>query len=325
MHDILNSKSKTAFILENLWKQSFIMKQFYKFYSKIRMHRRSDIQSIVHSEIHSEMIQQTIKQKAINSTENMLNDEPRNEKVIVTLTSFAQRLQSVFLVIESIAQQTMKPDEVVLWLSEDDFDDKKLPITLKKLINRGLKVVYCKDVGPHTKLIYAARQYPDDILITIDDDIIYPMDLIENLYRMYLENPKSICCNAAKLISFDSNNKILPYLKWETKNTQSKQTRNLLILGVNGVLYFPRCFDNEVFNVSAFSQLCPKADDIWFRMMALKNNIDISITGSYPDLSYYFIPLDTSFINALSVSNDLGGGNDRQLKSVIEHFNLSFD
>lgn len=298
-----------------------MIKLFYKYYSKLRKHYCNDVKSIVCSEI----IQQTIKQKAIQCTETVLNKEPRKEKIIVTLTSFGERLRSVFLVLESIAQQTVKPDEVVLWLSEDDFDDDKLPITIDRFVKRGVKVTYCKDVGSHTKLLYAAKQYSDDILITIDDDIIYPIDLIENLYNAHVENPKSICCNAARKISSDTNNNILPYLKWEKINNQSKPSRNLLPLGVNGVLYIPNCFDNEVFNINAINHLCPKADDIWFRMMSLKNKIDITITGSYPDLSADFIPLETSFINSLGPSNIIDGGNDRQLKSVMEYYNLSFE
>lgn len=301
------------------------MKMLKKYYILFRKHRRDEINREIYRIVRSEIAINAIKQNALFNQEPIITNEKRKEKIIVSLTTHGIRISSAYLAIESIAQQTMKPDEIVLWLSENDFSNNSLPITLKKLIARGLKIKYCKDVGSHTKLLYTLKQYPNDIIITIDDDILYPFDLIENLYKTYLENPKSICCNVARKISLDNNKRIIPYIKWKIISTKSMSSRNLLPLGVNGVLYFPKCFDNEVFDINSFSQLCPKADDIWFRMMSLKNNVNISITGSYPNPSYDFIPLDSSFIDALAISNLLKGVNDSQLKNVMECYNLSID
>lgn len=295
------------------------MKNFlYKLYSKIRNRLYNDTKRIVASEV----IKQHLKNQALSSYKNLTNTKSREIKILITLTSIKSRIRDVFLVLESIVQQTMKPDEVVLWLSEDDFDDNLLPETLIRFKKKGLTIRYCKDIGSHTKLFYAAKEYPDYLLITVDDDIIYPHDLVENLYRTYLKYPECICCNSSRKISFDSQKNILPYLKWERINTVMTPAKYFLPLGVNGVLYFPGCFDEEFFNEEKMTELCPKADDIWFRVHTLRKNFNVVTTGMYPDLTNDFISLDTSTVDALGPQNVLYGGNDKQLKSVLKYYNM---
>ena len=40
-------------------------------------------------------------------------------------------------------------------------------VTVKDLEKRGLKIEYCSDIGPYTKLIYALENYPETLIITI--------------------------------------------------------------------------------------------------------------------------------------------------------------
>lgn len=294
------------------------MKVFNKFYSKLVFSLRKETKSIVRTEV----VQDALKQRALRSSEKVMNTQKRAERIVVSLTTFSTRINSVYLAIESIAEQTMKPDEIVLWISEDHFSLEKLPITVKRLISRGLKVNFRKDVGPHTKLLYAIKEYPNDIIITVDDDIIYPVDLIENLYNAHLECPQAICCHAAMRVAKDKKGKFLPYKLWMYANAKREYTSNLLPLGVNGVLYYPGCFSAEVFNENLFKNICPTADDIWFKLMSIKVNDKTVVTGSYNILSDYFSPLESSQISALAQSNIIGGQNDKQLKAVIDHFQL---
>lgn len=294
------------------------MKFLYRYYSKFRKHRQDEIKRIVRSE----NILQTIKHKSLSNKESLLNELPRNQKFVVSLTSFGQRINSVYLAIESLSLQTIKPDEIVLWLSDKGFKEDTLPVTIQRLINRGLKVRFCKDVGPHTKLLYAINEYPNDIVISIDDDIIYPHDLVENLYKTNLLYPDNICCNVARIITKDDNGKYTPYNTWEKQSSKMINSKLLMPLGVNGVLYPPNCFNQHVFDVSLIKSLCPTADDVWFKVMSLKNDTDISLTGSYPDFENSFIPLDTSYISALAQHNILNNMNDIQFGNSMNHFDL---
>jgi hypothetical protein len=294
------------------------MMLFNKYYKKFRKHRKDDIRDIVRSEI----LTQLYKIRAFENERLLISGYENN--IVVSLTSHGSRLRNLYLVLDSISRQTLKPGRVVLWLSKDQFDDKNLPETLKPYVNElGLTVEYVKDLGPHTKLFYSLKNYPKDLIITIDDDIIYPQDLVETLYSSYLEHPGSICCNAAKVIEINDQG-ILPYIKWEKVTNRKMLQKNLLPLGVNGVLYFPNCFNHEVFNTEVFTKLCPKADDIWFRMMSYLNDIDIHLTGVYDEFLQDFIPIDVVNGESLATTNVLSGGNDEQLRAIINYYGLKF-
>ncbi len=290
-----------------------------KYYIKFRKHRQAEIKQIVRSEI----VQNEIKRLALSGVQDsLLNNKQRNEKIIISFTTIKSRINLVYLVVESIAQQTMKPDKIVLWLSKKDFHDDNLPITVKRMIQRGLEVRYVEDIGPHTKLLYALKEFENHLIITIDDDIIYPIDLIENLYNTHKNYPKAICCNAAMLIKKDKKGNFLPYNEWPTVTDRFMISDFLLPLGVDGVLYPSKSLDNMVFEKNLIKKLCPKADDIWFKIMSLKKGTEIILTGSYPDFSNYFIPLDTSYIQALAKENIFKNLNDIQFQKTLNYFNL---
>lgn len=290
-----------------------------KYYTLFRKHRQDEIKRIVRSEI----IIHEIKRSALfGAQESLLNNKQRNEKIIISFTSIKSRINSVYLVVESIAQQTIKPDKIVLWLSKKDFNETNLPITLKQMIQRGLEVRYVEDIGPHTKLLFALKEFENHLIITIDDDIIYPIDLIENLYNTHKNYPKAICCNAAMLIKKDKKGNFLPYNKWPTITDRFMISDYLLPLGVDGVLYPPCSLDDLVFEKNLIKILCPKADDIWFKVMSLKKGTENILTGAYPDFSNYFIPLDTSYIHALAQENIFKNLNDIQFQKSLNYFNI---
>ena len=112
------------------------------------------------------------------------------KELIVSMTSHPARINNVALVVETIYKQTRLPDKVILWLGESRFPGKyaDLPKELVKLAtDKKLDVRWCDDVDlkPHTKYFYAFKEYPDALIITVDDDILYHPKLIENLYNSY--------------------------------------------------------------------------------------------------------------------------------------------
>src|ERR1019366_6133497 len=65
------------------------------------------------------------------------NDSGKKERIIVSMTSFPTRIDKVWLVIETILRQTIKPDKIILWLSKDQFSSlDSLPQKLLKQTNR---------------------------------------------------------------------------------------------------------------------------------------------------------------------------------------------
>lgn len=255
-----------------------------------------------------------------NSTEKGITDIPYfpNKQVIVTLTTHSKRLYEVFLAIESIMQQTVKPNRIILWLDETK-QNEPLPITLQRQMERGLEVRFCKDVGPHTKLVPSLIIFPDDILVTIDDDTIYAFDMLENLLNSYRQFPQYIHANRAHVIKFTDKGYIDNYNAWEQCTAKIGTSPLLFPTGVGGVLYPPHSLCEEVLNEEAFLQLCPTADDIWFKAMSLLNNTSCYRIATH-NPSYYSIPTMQDI--GLYKKNVFGGENDIQIKNVFEAYRL---
>ena len=54
-------------------------------------------------------------------TESGLIQTPRKTKLIVSLTSFPERIPTLHICLSSLMQQTVKPDMLVLWLAKEQF------------------------------------------------------------------------------------------------------------------------------------------------------------------------------------------------------------
>lgn len=238
------------------------------------------------------------------------------EELIVSLTSYGERIETVHLAIESLLQQTLKPNRIILWLSEKEFANKHLPILLTNLESRGLEIRYCEDYKSYKKLLPTLKMFPDATIITFDDDIIYPQDVVEKLYFTHIEYPNDIIFARGHEIMLDKYGQILPYNSWkfETKKTFG---RNILPTGGAGCLYPPHCFHNEVLNWDIIKENCPYADDIWFKVMTLLNN-RISRKG------YFFEYFFNTFIEinpnteTLSDFNVFNNGNTTQLLNILK-------
>src|ERR1700761_4729145 len=69
---------------------------------------------------------------------------------VVSLTTYGARSRKVYLVIESIARGTMLPSRIILWIDNENLFNN-LPLSIKRLVQRGLEVKLCPNYGPHTK------------------------------------------------------------------------------------------------------------------------------------------------------------------------------
>lgn len=248
-----------------------------------------------------------------------LNRPERNSKIVVSLTTIPERIEIVWISIESIFRQTVKPDKVILYLGKDKFKDTQLPPSLLKLVDKGLTISYCEDLKPHTKYFYALADFNNCTVITVDDDVIYPSDTIANLVNLSEKFPGSICANRAHYIT-SKNGLFLTYRSWIPNYKKIKEPSHLLMqTGVGGVLYPPNCLDNEVFNKLVFSEICANADDIWLKGMALKSNTKICTNSKF---NKDFITIKRSQVKKLSADNVFGYANDLQFNAVMDKYKL---
>lgn len=201
-------------------------------------------------------------QSILNSKDNKLLP------VIVSLTSIPSRLSSLDIVIRSLLAQSSPPQLIVLWLNHSL--KEKIPPRLKKLTHDTFKINYCEGTSSFRKLLPTIKSYQDSIVVTCDDDMIYPSNWLENLYNCHLEHPDCVVSQVGRLIKRNENGEIDMYKNWPFIRDKLTQ-KNFMPIGYGGVLYPVNIFDDRVFDSSLYMQLSPRADDLWFKAMAYLN------------------------------------------------------
>lgn len=199
-----------------------------------------------------------------------LNQEYREQKIIVSLTSYPGRFRVIHLALKSIMLQTVKPDKIIVWLDEgitrDQFTKQMIELEQYGIEYRNMP----GDLKPHKKYIHAMQEYPEDIVITVDDDLFYPEDVIESLMCTHEKYPTAVCARRVHKIVCDEKGAIAGYNDWLGEYTGSeKPSHDLLATGVGGVLYPPHCLAEMAYDTSLIQELSLKADDIWLKFMEL--------------------------------------------------------
>jgi len=266
-----------------------------------------------------------LKEKVMTCTELGVTDAKHcEEEVIVSLTSFGKRIHEVYLAIESIMQGTLKPNRIILWLAEDEFRGMVLPQTLQHQQKRGLQIEFCEDIRSYKKIVPVLKKYPDACIVTIDDDVMYEFDLLENLIRKHQESPEDICACRMHRITLDESKKPLSYLKWDMLvYPEGKSNLHFLTSG-GGTLFPPRCFIEAVTDRDTFMDLCPYADDIWINAMILLSGKEISKAYTHSKLGCDYLEIRLDQDDALSIENlsHVSCRNDKQFKAVCDRFDL---
>ncbi len=259
------------------------------------------------------------KHMGINQTEE------REKKITVSLTSFPARISKVAQTLVPIMQQTVKPDRIVLCLTEQEFPQKEeeLPEELLKLREHGLELLWGENLRPHTKYLHTMNKYPDDIIITVDDDIQYDTDLVEKLMSCYERNPQAVSALRTHLIAFSDNGKLMPYKSWKYQCSVfvGQPLMSLFATGVGGVLYPPHLLTfPDTLDTDLIKQICLDNDDIWLKIMETLCNVPVVLAAPCRDLD---VIKDTQSV-ALNYGNVHGNRNDELMNAMLERYNAYF-
>ena len=166
------------------------------------------------------------------------------------------------------------------------------------------------------------KKYKNLPIITVDDDIQYPKDTIENMYNTWLKHKDSIIARRSFNISF-TNGKINSYLSWlnNFSGITSEPSHKVFATGVGGIFYPP-----DALKIS--DDLIPEIldmkydDDTYLKVLELRNDVkvmNIVHTGDYNVL--YAKNLDDEETQSIALYKRNINCYDKNISKYIELFN----
>lgn len=243
-------------------------------------------------------------------------------RIIVSFTSYPARIKTVSKVLDSIISQTIVPDEILLFLSSDQFSGYGSLPDFSFYEKFGFEVCWQEeDLKSHKKYYYVMQRYPDDIIITVDDDICYSNTMIEELLYYHGKYPRAVITRRAHLVTWMRDGGIASYAKWymECLRYIGIPRMDLIATGVGGVLYPPHVFKEEIFNKHIFMEKAPYADDLWLKVMELYSGVPVVLAKQlFEDTG-----LEDYARNGLYSNYNADGGNDIQLQALLKTYGNS--
>lgn len=202
-----------------------------------------------------------------------------SKQVIVSMTSFPAAIPYAVGAVKSILRGSVLPDRLVLYLTLADFGSEPLPKELTDLAEQNPVFEirnYDLDIRSYRKLVPALADFPDAVIVTVDDDINYHPDMLRDLLDLHRRFPDYILAHRAKRVLPDLPYRKWPKFRWYHFLTERFQPGfDVMQTGVAGVLYPPHALKAEMIDVDLFTRLSPTADDVWFWAAAVANGTKI--------------------------------------------------
>ena len=108
------------------------------------------------------------------------------DNIIVSLTSYGNRVNNIPVVLDTIFSQTLLPDVVVLNIA---FEENVPDVVADYLEEHKVEINRVMDTRVYKKLIPTLIKYPEACVISIDDDFLYPKGMIEDFVRIHEKYP----------------------------------------------------------------------------------------------------------------------------------------
>lgn len=245
------------------------------------------------------------------------------QRIIVSLTSYPARIGYVSQVVRSLFAQLFLPDLVVLYLSREQFPqgERDLPADLLACRGFDFEIRWVDgDMRSHKKYLYALRDFPQDLIITVDDDILCRNTLVRDLMRGHEAFPHAVVAIRAHLIRFGQDGVMLPYSDWEmeygNRHPEHCDIPCMCLFATSGagLLLPPGSLSDAAFDTEAILSTCPNADDVWLKAMTAIAGCPTVMARGWQGVDC----IEGSQETSLWATNQLGG-NDEAISKVRVH------
>lgn len=185
------------------------------------------------------------------------------------MTSFPAAIGYAEQAVQYILKGSVLPDKLVLYLTLSQFEgQEQLLDGVKRLANQSpiFEVRdYPRDIRSYRKLVPALHDFPEAIIVTVDDDVAYHRHTLRDLLRLHAQHPDAVLAHRAKRIKPGK-----PYRQWKKYRWYDFVFKRIhrgylnLQTGVAGVLYPPHALKADMIKEELFTRIAPTADDIYF-------------------------------------------------------------
>lgn len=237
--------------------------------------------------------------------------------VVISLTSIPSRLTAVALTVRSLLAQAERAENIILWLNERLRG--QIPRSLAELEGERFSIRYGDLTCPHRKLIHSLALYPDKVIVTCDDDLMYDHSWLQRLYADHRRYPRSIIAHECRKIAFDATGNPKPYSEWPIERGRDLTDTWLMSIGYGGVLYPPGVLHRDVQRRELFLALTPRADDLWFKAMSLMAGTEVRRSANPGEKP---MPIWGTQRISLKRTNVRADGNTEQWRLLYAHYGL---
>lgn len=217
-----------------------------------------------------------LSRTSLDALDEACISNPRRSSVIVSLTTIPSRLPLIGLTLKSLMRQRLAPARIVLNLprfSRRENVPYEVPDFLRSL--RSVQVRWCEDLGPATKLLPSLTDEDAGTrIIVVDDDRVYPPNLVEDLVAAADRQPNTVFSMRGWVVPPDLTDRsttlrrklsLAPVPPTPVRARRiSRPTRVDIIMGVAGYLVQPSFFDLEgVMDYAGAPREAFFVDDVW--------------------------------------------------------------
>lgn len=183
-------------------------------------------------------------------------------KIIVSMTTTTENLENIKTAINSILDQTVHPDQIIISIPSDR--DIQLPDYIK---NNNIILVHklSKDFGKSASFLSPLLREKDGeaLIILVDDEGVYGSDFIETLVDASNQNPDKVIFVSGYVAKEMSTNKI----------KVDKPESNDVISVPDGVLLKPKFFHDDIFTFDDTPNDIVNTPDIFLSSYLRKHNV----------------------------------------------------
>ena len=238
-------------------------------------------------------------------------------ELVISLTSFPARFGMIELTVKSLLDQSVKPDRVVLWIAQDEYD--QLPPAVLALQDETFSVRQCENIRNFKKILPSLAAFPDAFIVICDDDTYYPPNWLKDLLGAFDPEHPTIVCHRAHRLAYLPNGSLAPYRQWPYDVDDAKSalpSTDLLPTGNGGVLYPPGALPPLTQDLDLIRKLSPTSDDVWLFFMWRRNDWKIK---RVPGKRRMFLEWPHAKTGSLRILHR-GGKKDDHLQTMSKHF-----